>query len=130
MTTIKAGAELGLYTTLGFAFQSIGLLTTTASKSAFLLYLNVKFVPFLALLVLGRRITKSTFLSAFLALCGTALLSTDGGPLNQGRDFMFLNYYDFLLSLPMLTLILILILISITVEKSNALIFVYCTLHS
>ena len=68
---MKAGAELGLYTTMGFAFQSIGLMTTTASRSAFLLYLNVKFVPFLALILLGRRITKSTWTSALLALSGT-----------------------------------------------------------
>lgn len=82
--TLQAGAELGLYTTLGFAFQSIGLDTTTASRSAFLLYLNVKFVPFFALLFLGRSITASTWISALLALSGTALLSTDGSPLNTG----------------------------------------------
>ena len=69
-----AGAELGVYTTLGFAFQSIGLETTTASRSAFLLYLNVKFVPFLALLLLGRSISKSTWTSAFLALMGKGYL--------------------------------------------------------
>ena len=34
--------ELGLYTFLGFGLQAIGLETTTASRSAFLLYLNVK----------------------------------------------------------------------------------------
>ena len=55
---------------MGFAFQSIGLMTTTASRSAFLLYLNVKFVPFLALILLGRKITKSTWTSALLALSG------------------------------------------------------------
>ena len=69
--TMLAGAELGIYTTLGFAFQSIGLETTTASRSAFLLYLNVKFVPFLALFLLGRSISKNTWTSAFLALTGT-----------------------------------------------------------
>lgn len=68
--TLKAGAELGVYTTLGFAFQSIGLLSTTAARSAFLLYLNVKIVPFLAFLLLGRSLSR-TWTSAFLALAGT-----------------------------------------------------------
>jgi drug/metabolite transporter (DMT)-like permease len=70
--------ELGLYTFLGFAFQSIGLETTTASRSAFLLYLNVKIVPFLAAIFLKRTISATTWLSAFLALCGTCLLSSGG----------------------------------------------------
>ena len=69
MKTLKAGAELGVYTTLGFAFQSIGLLSTTAARSAFLLYLNVKIVPFLAFLFLGRSLSR-TWTSAFLALAG------------------------------------------------------------
>ena len=72
--TLRAGAELGLWTTLGFAFQSIGLLSTTASRSAFLLYLNVKIVPFLACLLLGRTISARTWVSALLALSGTSLV--------------------------------------------------------
>jgi len=82
--TLRAGAELGLWTALGFAFQSVGLLTTTASRSAFLLYLNVKIVPFLAWALLGRQVAASTWASALLALTGTALLSTDGGPVTVG----------------------------------------------
>jgi drug/metabolite transporter (DMT)-like permease len=76
--TILSGLELGIYTFLGFAFQAIGLETTTASRSAFLLYLNVKIVPFLAAFFLARKIPMSTWISAFLAFSGTALLSTDG----------------------------------------------------
>ena len=74
--TLRHGAELGLWTTLGFAFQSIGLLSTTASRSAFLLYLNVKIVPFLACLLLGRTISARTWVSALLALSGTSLVHT------------------------------------------------------
>lgn len=84
MAIIKAGSVLGLYTFLGFAFQSIGLETTTASRSAFLLYLNVKIVPFLAAVLYKRKISAVTWISALLALIGTALLSTDGGWLNSG----------------------------------------------
>lgn len=72
------GIELGLWMFLGFSLQAIGLETTTASRSGFLLYLNVKFVPFFSWLIFGRNISTSTWLSAFAAFFGTALLATDG----------------------------------------------------
>lgn len=89
---IRGGLELGVYTFLGFAFQSIGLETTTASRSAFLLYLNVKFVPFLAALLYKRAIPARVWGSAALALTGTWLLSTDQGqgPLNSGDAWCIL----------------------------------------
>mmetsp|Transcript_18996 Transcript_18996/g.44396 ORF Transcript_18996/g.44396 Transcript_18996/m.44396 type:complete len:321 (+) Transcript_18996:715-1677(+) len=60
---------------LGFAFQAVGLVTTTAQKSAFLLYLNVKFVPLLAALLFQRHISALTWASALAAFCGTGLLA-------------------------------------------------------
>lgn len=77
-TTWRWGLELGIFMFLGFLFQAIGLQYTTAQKSGFLLYLNVKFVPFLALILYGRTISKLTWVSALVAFCGTALLATDG----------------------------------------------------
>ncbi|KAL7543616.1 hypothetical protein ACHAXR_012922 [Thalassiosira sp. AJA248-18] len=73
----KYGAELGLYMFLGYAFQAIGLETTTASRSGFLLYLNVKFVPFFSYFIFGKRIKRSTWISALVAFGGTALLAFD-----------------------------------------------------
>jgi drug/metabolite transporter (DMT)-like permease len=75
-TTWRWGIELGMYMFLGFLFQAIGLQYTTAQKSAFLLYLNVKFVPFLGLLLYGRPISTLTFTSALAAFVGTTLLAT------------------------------------------------------
>lgn len=72
------GIEMGLWMFLGFSLQAIGLQTTTAQRSGFLLYLNVKFVPFFAKVLLGRQISKWTWLSAFAAFSGTALLALDG----------------------------------------------------
>jgi len=72
------GLEMGLWMFLGFSLQAIGLQTTTAQRSGFLLYLNVKFVPFFAKVLLGREISKWTWLSAFAAFSGTALLALDG----------------------------------------------------
>jgi len=78
MLAWKWGLEMGMWMFLGYAFQAIGLEYTTAQRSGFLLYLNVKFVPFFARILLGRKISLPTWVSAFTALTGTALLSYDG----------------------------------------------------
>jgi len=80
----RYGIELGLYMFLGFAFQAIGLETTTASRSGFLLYLNVKFVPFFSYFIFGKRIQLSTWISAVVAFGGTALLALDNN--NSGGN--------------------------------------------
>ena len=72
------GIEMGFWMFLGFSFQAIGLGYTTAQKSGFLLYLNVKFVPFFARLLLGREISATTWLSALTAFTGTGLLAFAG----------------------------------------------------
>ena len=73
-TLIRWGAEMGTWMFVGFALQAIGLETTTAQKSGFLLYLNVKLVPFFAWLGYRRRISTSTWISAFVAVVGTGLM--------------------------------------------------------
>lgn len=84
LQTWLAGAELSLYQSAGFGLQAIGLTLTSASRSAFLLYLNVKLVPILAALLYGRSIPLRTWLAAGTALVGTALLANDGAPPNAG----------------------------------------------
>jgi drug/metabolite transporter (DMT)-like permease len=46
--------------------KAIGLETTTASRSAFLLYLNVKLVPIFAALLYKKSISINTWISAAL----------------------------------------------------------------
>lgn len=65
---------------LGYAMQAVALQTTTAARSGFLLYLNVKLVPLLAWALYARAIQPSVWASAALALFGTLLLSYDGSP--------------------------------------------------
>ena len=77
-TAWRWGAEMGLWMFLGFSFQAIGLASTTAQRSGFLLYLNVKFVPFFARILFGKQISIPTWASAFAAFVGTALLALDG----------------------------------------------------
>ena len=74
--TWRWGAELGLYMFAGYAMQAVGLQYTTAQKSGFLLYLNVKFVPIINV-ILFRKNNKNVhvWLSAFIAFLGTALLA-------------------------------------------------------
>lgn len=73
---------------IGFSLQAIGLQSTTAQRSGFLLYLNVKLVPFFAYILLGREISMLTWVSALTAFSGTALLALDG------RDSVGLNEGD------------------------------------
>jgi drug/metabolite transporter (DMT)-like permease len=74
----------------GFALQAIGLESTTASRSAFLLYLNVKLVPLLSSTLNQTPVAKATWISALTAFCGTALLSFDGSPPNAGDGWSVL----------------------------------------
>lgn len=55
---------------------------TTAQRSGFLLYLNIKLVPLFAYLIYQRKISIPTWLSALTALSGTALLTFDGSTYN------------------------------------------------
>lgn len=77
-------AELAVWQTLGFTLQTIGLQFTTASRSAFLLYLNATFVPVVATLLGEQGIGLRTWLAVFIAVAGTLLLVNDGGSPNVG----------------------------------------------
>jgi drug/metabolite transporter (DMT)-like permease len=81
-TAWRYGFELGIYMFLGYAFQAIGLETTTASRSGFLLYLNVKLVPFFAYVLYGKSIATRSWISAIVAFIGTSLLALD----NNGNE--------------------------------------------
>lgn len=84
--TWQAGAEMGIWTFAGFALQAVGLGDTTATRSAFLLYLNVKLVPLFGLVLYGKKSPASVWIGAFVAVLGTALLCNDSSPPNIG-DF-------------------------------------------
>lgn len=87
LTMVRAGAELALWQTLGFTLQLFGLNWTTASRSAFLLYLNAPLVPIFAWLMGERLIGLRTYGAASLAVVGTLMLTYDGGPPNMGDMF-------------------------------------------
>ena len=67
---LRAAAELALWLVAGFTLQLVGLQWTSASRSAFLLYLNAVLVPFIACLMGERNIGLRTWVTAFAAVSG------------------------------------------------------------
>ena len=53
---IRAGILMGAALFVGFAFQIVGLQYTTPSKNAFLTALNVVMVPFIAFVILKKKV--------------------------------------------------------------------------
>ena len=73
-----AGFEVGLWNSIGYVAQAVGLETTAASKSAFLCSLAVVTVPLLDKFVLGKSLLGRQMTGIVLALAGVALLELGG----------------------------------------------------
>jgi len=76
---VVPGLLLGASFFLGFAFQTVGLGITTASRSAFITGLSVVFVPFLGLRLEGKRVGRYAFFGVALALGGLWFITSPGG---------------------------------------------------
>jgi len=76
---ILGGLSMGLALTLGINLQQVGLLFTSVTNSGFITGLYVIVVPLLGL-AFGHKTGLGTWLGAFLAVAGMALLSI-------GEDF-------------------------------------------
>lgn len=74
---VRAGAMMGTALFVGFALQTVGLQFTTPSKNAFLTALNVVIVPFIAFLILKKKIKAKGIIGAVMAVVGVGLLSLD-----------------------------------------------------
>ena len=72
---IKAGILMGVALFIGFSLQIIALQYTTPSKNAFLTALNVVIVPFIAFVILKKKIGAKGIIGAILSVIGVALLS-------------------------------------------------------
>lgn len=75
---IRAGILMGIALFVGFSLQIIGLQYTTPSKNAFLTALNVVIVPFIAFIILKKKIGVKGIIGAILSVVGVALLSLNG----------------------------------------------------
>lgn len=76
---IMAGLEVGVWNSIGYMSQAIGLETTLASKSAFLCSLAVLVVPLLDFVFKGKTVKSHECVGVVLALVGVAGLELGGG---------------------------------------------------
>jgi len=74
---VRAGMLAGIFLFLGFAFQTVGLNYTTASKQAFITGTYVVIVPFLAWAVKKAFPGYVSFVASFLCFIGLALLTLE-----------------------------------------------------
>jgi len=77
--TWRAGATLGLLMGVGFVGQTVGLLYTTPSKSAFITGLTTPLVPFVAYALLRARPGRENLIGVVLASVGGALILAPAG---------------------------------------------------
>ena len=74
---IRAGILMGAALFMGFAFQIVRLQYTTPSKNAFLTALNVVMVPFIAFVILKKKVGARSIAGAVMAIVGVGLLSLE-----------------------------------------------------
>mmetsp|Transcript_4689 Transcript_4689/g.10328 ORF Transcript_4689/g.10328 Transcript_4689/m.10328 type:complete len:570 (-) Transcript_4689:37-1746(-) len=77
LSATLAGMEIGLYNSIGYIAQAVGLKTTTASKSAFICSLAVVTVPILDKLW-GKPLLRRQIIGACLAAFGVYALELGG----------------------------------------------------
>ena len=75
---IKSGVFLGLILFIASTFQQIGMIFTEASKAGFITSLYVILVPIFGLFI-GRKVTKTLWSGAIIAMVGLYLLSVREG---------------------------------------------------
>lgn len=76
---IKAGILIGLSLFLGCAFQFVGLVYTTPSKSGFITGLNVAIVPVILAFKYKKIPDSKTTIGIILSIIGLAFISLNGG---------------------------------------------------
>eukprot|EP00545_Synedropsis_sp_CCMP1620_P002580 CAMPEP_0119008324 /NCGR_PEP_ID=MMETSP1176-20130426/3611_1 /TAXON_ID=265551 /ORGANISM="Synedropsis recta cf, Strain CCMP1620" /LENGTH=501 /DNA_ID=CAMNT_0006960635 /DNA_START=110 /DNA_END=1615 /DNA_ORIENTATION=+ len=72
------GLEVGMWNSIGYVAQAVGLETTDASKSAFICSLAVVVVPLLDFLF-GKKLLPREIAGVVLAVLGVAVLELGGG---------------------------------------------------
>jgi drug/metabolite transporter (DMT)-like permease len=88
--TVRDGLIAGVFLTLGYVFQTLGLAETTPSKAAFITGMFVVITPFMQAVVLRRVPRWSSWLGVAAAVAGLWLLAGGGvgGGWNRGDSFV------------------------------------------
>ncbi|MCU0565436.1 MAG: DMT family transporter [Oculatellaceae cyanobacterium Prado106] len=84
----RDGTLLGVVVYLSYLTQSLGLLTISSNRAAFITSLNVILVPLTGIL-LGRFVSRQVAIAAGLALAGIGVMSWEGGGLDIGDLWTF-----------------------------------------
>lgn len=97
---VSAGVLLGILLFAGYAFQTVGLVTTTPSKAGFITGLSVVLVPVFAIFMLKEKLKPFVLIGVFSATVGLYLL-TLGNPvaMNIGDFYVFLCAISFALQI-------------------------------
>ncbi|GAB2279978.1 hypothetical protein Dimus_014615 [Dionaea muscipula] len=77
--TRNAGIELGLWVSLGYFMQALGLLTSDAGRASFMTTLTVIVVPLLDG-IQGAKVPTLTWFGALMSIMGVAMLESSGSP--------------------------------------------------
>ncbi|KAL9258865.1 putative transporter [Drosera capensis] len=85
-----AGMELGLWVSLGYLMQALGLLSSGAGRAAFLSMLTVIVVPLLDG-IFGAKVPTITWFGALMSVVGVAMLESSGSPPCFGDLLNFLS---------------------------------------
>ena len=94
------GLEVGLWNSIGYVAQAVGLETTLASESAFLCSMAVVIVPLLDWIV-GKKLLSRQWVGALMALVGVAFLelgdmdSLTSGTLGTGAQLSLIQPFTF-----------------------------------
>ncbi|MHC2995055.1 MAG: DMT family transporter [Candidatus Atribacteria bacterium] len=88
---LKKGFLIGIFLFLGYAFQTVGLKYTTATKAGFITGLSVVLVPIISYFFIKEKIYRNSVIGVILAVTGLWFL-------NYNNSFNF-NLGDFLVLL-------------------------------
>jgi drug/metabolite transporter (DMT)-like permease len=91
------GVVLGLVLAVGYAAQTFGLQTASASVSGFITGLFVVFTPLIAAVVLRRRVPSAVWVAVVLATAGLGLISLHGLSIGRGELLTVVGAFFFAL---------------------------------
>ncbi len=85
--TILYGILIGLILFLAYAFQTVGLNFTTASKSGFITGFSVVIVPVISAIILKKSPEKNAVIGVILAIIGLGLMTLNSSLIPNIGDF-------------------------------------------
>ncbi len=95
-----SGMALGVWLFAGYAFQTLGLLYTSAAQAGFITGLSVVLVPLFAIVLLRQKPGRSTWFGVAIATVGLFLLSYHRSTgINRGDALVFLCAVSFALQI-------------------------------